>query len=51
MRFQTVPWGFRKMLKWIKDNYGDLDIYVTENGIADDKQNIHDKKRIDYMIV
>ncbi|KAF2903159.1 hypothetical protein ILUMI_03029 [Ignelater luminosus] len=48
--FKTVPWGFRKILKWLKDNYGDLDIYVTENGFPNIVEEMHDKKKIDYMI-
>ncbi|KAF2889701.1 hypothetical protein ILUMI_16472, partial [Ignelater luminosus] len=48
--FRTVPWGFRKVLKWLRDNYDDPDIYITENGFAENIQNLHDKKRIDYII-
>lgn len=32
---KVVPWGFRKLLKFIKDNYQDPEIYVTENGYSD----------------
>ncbi|KAK5638801.1 hypothetical protein RI129_013096 [Pyrocoelia pectoralis] len=31
--FNNVPWGFRKMLKYIKHHYGDPEILVTEIGI------------------
>jgi len=30
----SVPWGFRKLLKWIKNRYGSPPIYVTENGVC-----------------
>ncbi|KAF2897128.1 hypothetical protein ILUMI_09049 [Ignelater luminosus] len=46
--FRTVPWGFRKLLKWLKDNYDDPDIYVTENGFSDDNKNLHDRGRVNY---
>jgi beta-glucosidase len=28
----VVPWGFRKMLNWVAERYGNPGIYVTENG-------------------
>lgn len=27
-----VPWGFGKMLRYVKDRYSDPEIYVTESG-------------------
>ncbi|XP_066430728.1 cytosolic beta-glucosidase-like [Eleutherodactylus coqui] len=30
----VVPWGLRKLLAYIKDTFGDPDIYITENGFA-----------------
>jgi beta-glucosidase len=32
---KVVPWGFRKSLNWIKQQYGDVRIWITENGYAD----------------
>lgn len=43
----VVPWGFRKLLNWIKNEYGNPKLYVTENGYADDGQ-LHDQDRISY---
>lgn len=31
----VVPWGLRKHLGWIKEKYGNPEIYVTENGYAE----------------
>jgi len=32
LKWNVVPWGFRKMLNWIADRYPGFPIYVTENG-------------------
>ncbi|XP_062389584.1 lactase/phlorizin hydrolase-like [Sardina pilchardus] len=29
---RAVAWGLRRLLNWIKEEYGDPDIYITENG-------------------
>lgn len=47
---KVVPWGFRKLLVWIKRRYGDLPVLVTENGFADDGQ-LNDSGRISYYKV
>lgn len=39
---QVVPWGARKLVKWISDTYGHPEIMVTENGYHDDGTVIHD---------
>ena len=31
----SVPWGFRKALKWIRLHYGNPLLYITENGCDD----------------
>ncbi|KAF2894139.1 hypothetical protein ILUMI_12035, partial [Ignelater luminosus] len=45
---KIVPWGFTSVLKWIKDRYGDVPIYVTENGYADNTEKLDDQGRIDF---
>ncbi|NXU53581.1 KLOTB protein, partial [Turnix velox] len=47
-RLAVVPWGVRKVLKWIKKNYGDIDIYITANGI-DDQSLDNDELRNYYL--
>jgi hypothetical protein len=44
---QVVPWGFRKLLVWIKDEYNNPEVSVTENGHADFGE-INDTGRADY---
>lgn len=42
---KVTPFGFRKILKFIKEEYGNPPIYVTENGISErgpvDLNDIH----------
>lgn len=49
----VVPWGFRKLLNWIHARYGDLPIYVTENGCsveADSREDaVDDQFRADFI--
>ncbi|KAJ8963463.1 hypothetical protein NQ318_018946 [Aromia moschata] len=44
----VVPWGCRKFLQWIKKNYGDIEIFITENGVSDDGTSLQDDQRIKY---
>nr|XP_039253969.1 uncharacterized protein LOC120331019 [Styela clava] len=32
---KEVPWGLRRLLNWIKKNYGDVPILITENGLSE----------------
>lgn len=47
---QITPWGFRKILKWAKDEYNNPEIYITENGIAIN-ETYNDVTRINYIKV
>ncbi|XP_050312548.1 myrosinase 1-like [Anthonomus grandis grandis] len=40
--FKVVPWGARKIVKWISDTYNHPEIMVTENGYHDNGTVIHD---------
>uniref|UniRef100_A0A672K0K8 Lactase n=1 Tax=Sinocyclocheilus grahami TaxID=75366 RepID=A0A672K0K8_SINGR len=43
------PMGFRKILKFIKDEYGNPPIFVTENGVSErGPVNLNDTLRIHY---
>ncbi|KAK6190480.1 hypothetical protein SNE40_002342 [Patella caerulea] len=41
-------WGLRKLLNYIKTTYGNIDVYITENGAADCGTN-EDQVRVDYV--
>lgn len=47
---QTVPWGFRKLLCWIKEQYDNPPVFITENGYSD-SGDLNDEKRIFYYTV
>jgi hypothetical protein len=41
-----TPWGLRKALNWARNNYGDVPIYITENGVSDRNGSLQDDHRI-----
>ncbi|KAF5273023.1 hypothetical protein FQR65_LT04765 [Abscondita terminalis] len=43
-----VPWGFRKLLNWIKNEYNNPNVLVTENGYPD-LGGLNDSSRIHYL--
>ncbi|XP_062389586.1 lactase/phlorizin hydrolase-like [Sardina pilchardus] len=44
---KAVPWGLRRLLNWIKEEYANPDIYITENGVATDSETtVDDPDRI-----
>ena len=43
-----TPWGLRKALNWARNNYGDVPIYITENGVSDRNGSLQDDHRIYY---
>ncbi|XP_059056668.1 myrosinase 1-like [Achroia grisella] len=43
----VYPPGFRKLLNWIKNNYGDVPIVITENGMCD-FGGLKDYTRVSY---
>jgi lactase-phlorizin hydrolase len=47
---QVVPSGFRTILVWIKNEYNNPPVFVTENGYSD-LEGLHDMERVRYYIV
>ncbi|XP_077866149.1 cytosolic beta-glucosidase-like [Saccoglossus kowalevskii] len=46
-----VPWGIRRLLEWLKEEYNDPDIYITENGFsAREPENLDDTGRVQYYM-
>ncbi|GFG29766.1 hypothetical protein Cfor_03336, partial [Coptotermes formosanus] len=47
--FRVVPWGFRKILRWVKKEYNNPPIFITESGYSDDGR-LQDTGRIKYYV-
>uniref|UniRef100_A0A8C8R6R6 Lactase n=1 Tax=Pelusios castaneus TaxID=367368 RepID=A0A8C8R6R6_9SAUR len=46
---KVTPFGFRKILRWIKEEYNNPPIYVTENGVSErGAPGLNDTWRIHY---
>jgi len=48
--FQTAPVGLKKLLVWIKNEYDNPPMFITENGFGDNGQ-LDDLDRISYIKV
>lgn len=52
MQWAVVPWGCKKLLKWIDKRYDHPVIYITENGCAyadtKVKGEVNDQERLDF---
>lgn len=46
---QIYPKGLREQLAWLKAQYGDIDIFISENGYATSGHNLDDFDRIKNM--
>jgi len=44
----VTPWGMRSLLNWTKQTYGDVKVYITENGVSDKQGNVDDLSRVYY---
>ncbi|KAK3798650.1 hypothetical protein RRG08_012723 [Elysia crispata] len=42
------PTGIRKNLNWIRQQYGEVPIYITENGVSARNVSLEDTYRISY---
>ncbi|XP_045455657.1 myrosinase 1-like [Melitaea cinxia] len=47
--FQVYPEGIRRLLSWIKQKYGDIDIMIVENGLTSKKSGPYDNDRVDFI--
>ncbi|CAN2388506.1 Glycosyl hydrolase family 1 [Pristimantis euphronides] len=47
-KLTVAPQGMRRLLNWIRKNYGNIPIYITANGV-DDKASESDELRIYYL--
>lgn len=50
IKFQTAPIGLKKLLVWIKNEYSNPPMFITENGFGDNGQ-LDDLDRISYLKV
>lgn len=39
------------MLNWVRQKYGDIEIFITENGVSDNGTFLNDDFRIDFYEV
>ena len=44
----VVPWGLRKLLVWLDNEYDGVEIIVMENGMSDRNSSMADDHRIFY---
>ncbi len=44
-----APFGMRKVLNWIKNNYNNVPVYITENGVSDHNGTVDDDHRIRFL--
>ncbi|AWB43577.1 beta-glucosidase [Paenibacillus sp. CAA11] len=51
--WNIYPHGFLTILNWVKDNYGTIPVYITENGAYYESEEsggeYHDPRRIEYI--
>ena len=43
-----VPWGIRRNIRWVCERYGNMPLYITENGVSDHGEK-DDQLRQDYF--
>ncbi|XP_061861226.1 lactase/phlorizin hydrolase [Colius striatus] len=45
---RAVAWGLRRVLNWVKEEYGNPPIYILENGVGTKTSDVDDNSRIFY---
>uniref|UniRef100_A0A3B4CBT4 beta-glucosidase n=1 Tax=Pygocentrus nattereri TaxID=42514 RepID=A0A3B4CBT4_PYGNA len=49
-QLRAAAWGLRRLLNWIKEEYGNPEIYITENGVSTDtSKTVDDPDRIFFL--
>lgn len=43
-----VPWGFKEILKWIRDSYDNPEVIIFENGFSEGHSTLDDVDRANY---
>nr|CAD7195860.1 unnamed protein product [Timema douglasi] len=43
-----VPWGLRALLNWVKEEYNNPPVFITENGLGQSAKELQDNNRITY---
>ena len=43
-----VPWGIRNLLNYVKENYGQPEMFITENGVSERNGTLEDESRISF---
>lgn len=47
---RIVPWGLNKLLNWVKNEYDNPPVMITENGFSTTgEEGLHDTQRIDFF--
>ena len=54
MDWEIYPEGIKRCLLWVKSRYGEIPLYITENGAAlkdppPDNGRVHDLQRVNYL--
>ncbi|XP_004616567.1 lactase/phlorizin hydrolase [Sorex araneus] len=47
-RDRAAAWGLRRLLNWIREEYGDIPVYITENGVGLANPRVQDTDRTFY---
>ncbi|PZC72821.1 hypothetical protein B5X24_HaOG210538 [Helicoverpa armigera] len=45
----VYPEGLRKLLHWLRQHYGDLEFFITENGYGSRGSNLNDNIRVSFI--
>ena len=45
---RSVPWGLRELLNYIRVNYNNPPVMITENGASDRNSSIEDTHRVNF---